>query len=62
MAKQRNEDESFRVDTLKDRLALGELILVPMATAAAVAITFATQAPNEALPEIFSSGLVLWPT
>ncbi len=61
MAQQRNEEEPSRVQTLKDRVAIGVMVTVPVAMAVAVAVTFAFQGFDEALLEVFSNGMLYMP-
>ena len=61
MAKQTKDHGYTGAWTLRDRIAMGVLVLVPVAMAVAVAVTFAMHEPDDALAEMFVSGLVLWP-
>lgn len=47
--------------SVRDRIALSAMVLAPVAMAVGVAVTFAVQGPSEALSEMFSNGLMLWP-
>ena len=61
MDRQKDGDGISGEFSVRDRVALGAMVLVPVAMAVAVAVTFAVNVPNEALAEMFSNGLVWWP-
>ena len=61
MAKQRNAEESSGVETLKDRVAIGVMVMVPVSMAVAMAVSFAVRGLDQALLEVFSNGLLYMP-
>lgn len=61
MNRQEDEDRVTGEYTVKDRVALGAMLLVPAVMAVGVVVAFAFQGPSETLSEMFSNGLMMWP-